>query len=468
VTVADTPGPRGGGGRSEVDVVVLGLGPGGTSAASDLAKAGLSVVGVDERLVGGECPFYGCTPTKMMVRAADLLAEARRVPGMAGASLVTADWAVVASRIADEATHGWDDADGVKALTADGVTFVRGHGRLAGPGAVSVGDDTFVARRGIVLATGTSPAIPPVDGLEATPYWTNRDIVAVDQLPGSAIVIGGGTIGVELCQVLARFGVSVTLLEVADTIMAQEEPEASALLTEVFAREGIQVLTGATIDRVDYADRHFSVLVDGRTLSADKLLVLAGRRTNLADIGLETVGLDPAAEALQTDGHLSVADGLWAIGDVTGEGAYTHLAHYQAEIAVDAILRGTSGRAAEYRAVPRITFTDPEVGAVGLTQQQAQDQGIDVLVGVADVAESSRGWVHKSGNQGFVKVVADATRHVLVGATVAGPMGGEILAVLSLAVHAQIPVTSLETMIYAFPSLHETVKSAVLDLQPPS
>ncbi|MBA2559555.1 MAG: NAD(P)/FAD-dependent oxidoreductase [Propionibacteriales bacterium] len=458
------------GGRppAEVDVVVLGLGPAGRGAALDLAEAGLEVVGIDKHLVGGECPFYGCTPTKMMVRAAELLAEARRVGGMAGTSTVEPSWVPVAERIADEATDDWDDQEAVDALTAAGVWVVRGHGRLAGSRRVAVGDETFRARRGVLLGTGTEPGVPPIDGLARTPYWTNRDIVKVTDLPETLIVIGGGAIGVELCQVLARFGVTVTLLEAADRILAQGEPEASALITEVFGSEGIRVLAGADIERVDYADGQFTVAVDGHRMSAEKLLVTAGRKNNLGDVGLETVGLDPDLDVIETDSQMRAADGLWAAGDITGRGAYTHIAHYQAEIATRAIIDCPDGPAADYRAVPNVTFTDPEVGSVGMTEERARDDGRTVRTGAADLSQSPRGWVHSRGNQGFVKVVEDADDQVLVGATVAGPMGGELLAYLTLAIHARVPTATLESMIYAFPTFHETIKSALADLQPSS
>jgi pyruvate/2-oxoglutarate dehydrogenase complex dihydrolipoamide dehydrogenase (E3) component len=456
----------------DVDVVVLGLGPGGETAAADLADAGLRVVGIDERLVGGECPYFGCTPSKMMVRAADLLAEAGRVAGMAGRSVVEADWTPVAERIAAEATHDWDDHEAVESLVSRGVTFVRGHGRLSGPRTVTVGGQSFTAGRGVVIATGTRPAVPPIDGLDQTPYWTNRDLVTVKDMPGSIIVIGGGAIGAELCQVFARFGVEVTLLEVADRILAQNEPEASALMTRVFAHEGIQVLAGQTIERIEYADGHFHAVLeatadsDTHTVRAEKLLVVTGRTNNLGDIGLESVGLDPDASRLEVDERLKVIEGLWAIGDVTGKGAYTHMANYQAGIVTDAILHGAAGASADYRAVPNVTYTDPEVGSVGMTQRQAEDAGLVVRVGHADLAESPRGWLHKRGNAGFVKVVEDADRQILVGATVAGPMGGELLGLLTLAVHAKVPTAALESMIYAFPTFHETIKTAVADLAP--
>ncbi len=247
----------------QVDVVVIGLGPGGEAVATQLAQAGLSVVGVDRRLVGGECPYYGCVPSKMMVRAADALAEARRVPGLAGQSTVTPDWSPVHARIRDEATTDWDDQIAVDRLVAAGVTFVRGSARLTGPRQVEVDGTTYAAARGVVLNTGTEPVAPPIEGLADTPYWTNRDAVQVETLPASLIVIGGGAIGAEMAQAFARFGVQVTVLEVADRLLAPEEPESSRLLADVFARDGIQVLTGATIASVACADGRFTVHVDG-------------------------------------------------------------------------------------------------------------------------------------------------------------------------------------------------------------
>src|SRR3954454_3216518 len=216
-------------GAREVDVVVVGLGPGGEALAAELSRGGLEVVAVDERLAGGECPYFGCVPPKMMIRAADLLAEGRRIPGMAGGSVVDADWTPVATRIAEEATDNWDDQVAVDRLVASGAEFVRGHARLAGERTVEIGSQTFVARRGVVVNTGTAPGVPPIPGLADAPYWTNRDAVQLKDLPHSLVVIGGGTISVELGQVFARFGVEMTILEASDRLVALEEPESSKL-----------------------------------------------------------------------------------------------------------------------------------------------------------------------------------------------------------------------------------------------
>jgi pyruvate/2-oxoglutarate dehydrogenase complex dihydrolipoamide dehydrogenase (E3) component len=324
----------------QVDVVVVGLGPGGESVATQLATAGLEVVAVDRRLVGGECPYYGCIPTKMMIRAAEVLAEGRRVPGLAGESTIRSDWAPVHARIRDEATADWDDQVAVDRLTDAGVTFVRGEARLVGPRSVVVDGTTYTGRRGVVLNTGTEPSPPPIEGLAGTPYWTNREACRLEELPGSLLVVGGGPIGAEMVQVFSRFGVEVTVLEIGDRILAPEEPESSQLIAEVFADEGITVLTDVTIVSVAHADGQFTVELGDRTLHADKLLVSAGRHTNVADVGLETVGLDPSVHAVDVDTRMRATgtEGLWAIGDITGKGAYTHMSMYQAAIAVRDIL----------------------------------------------------------------------------------------------------------------------------------
>jgi pyruvate/2-oxoglutarate dehydrogenase complex dihydrolipoamide dehydrogenase (E3) component len=440
------------------DVVVVGLGPGGEATATSLAKAGLDVVGVDERLVGGECPYYGCVPSKMMIRAGDVVAEAGRVRGLAGSAEVSADWDVVATRIRDEATDDWNDRVAVERLQDAGVRFVRGHGRLAGPRTVEVDGETFEASRGVVLNPGTAPAVPPVEGLADTPYWTNRDVVRAGSAPGSLVVIGGGAIGAEIAQALSRFGTRVTVLEVADRILAPEEPEASRLVADVFAREGIQVLTGTRIGSVSHSDGRFRVVLDDQEVESERLLVAAGRRPNLADLGLDTVGLDPAARSLEVDDEMRAGEGLWAIGDVTGKGAFTHVSMYQSAVCVRAIL-GEDGPRADYRAVPRVTFTDPEVGSVGITEQQARDAGLAVRVGLTDLSASTRGWIARA--EGLVKLVEDADRGVLVGATTIGPSGGEVLGLLTTAIHAEVPTATLRSMIYAYPTFHRAVEDAL-------
>jgi pyruvate/2-oxoglutarate dehydrogenase complex dihydrolipoamide dehydrogenase (E3) component len=452
----------------QADVVVIGMGPGGEYLAGSLAEAGLSVVGVESRLVGGECPYFGCVPSKMMIRAADLLAEGRRIPGMAGSAQVTADWAPVAERIRKEATDDWDDAAAADKFIGKGGKLVRGRGRITAAGEVTVTipgapERMFVARRGIVLNTGTEPVVPPIDGLAGTPYWTNRDAVEAEQVPGSLIVLGGGAIGTEMAQVFARFGSDVTVIEGAPRLIPLDEPEAGDLLAEVFARDGIALHTGVHADRVSHDGTRFTLDVGGQAVSADELLIATGRRNCTAGLGLETVGLDAAARSIEVDGKMRAAEGVWAIGDITGHGAFTHMSMYQAEIARRDIL-GEVGPDADYRAVPHVTFTDPEVGGVGLTEAQAREQGLDVRTGMTQIPKSARGWIHKAGNDGFIKLVEDARRGVLVGATSVGPNGGEVLGALAVAVRGEVPVATLRNMPYAYPTFHRAIEAALAAL----
>ncbi|HEY4845798.1 MAG TPA: NAD(P)/FAD-dependent oxidoreductase [Candidatus Dormibacteraeota bacterium] len=449
-----------------VDVIVLGMGVGGEEVANSLADNGLKVIGIESSLVGGECPYFGCIPTKMMIRADDMLAEGRRIPGFAGDSIVKPDWKPVARRIRDVATDNWDDRVAVERFERKGGHFVRGAGKLAGTGKVSVNGTTYEASRAIVIATGTSPAVPPIPGLDRVKYWTNREAVKVEQLPKSLVILGGGAIGVELSQVFARFGVKVSIVEGMDRVLAMEEPEASAVLGAVLQRDGIQLFLKSPVQSVEQHDDAIAINLDGgRQVTGAALLVATGRRANLRDIGLETVGLDPSAHLLEPDDHLRIGERLWAIGDVTVSGGFTHMAIYHAGIAIDDIL-GKPGPGADYRAKPRVTFTDPEVGAAGLTEEQARKRGINVRTGIQKASVTSRGWIHGPGNDGFIKVVEDADRGVLVGATTMGPRGGDLLGIFELAIKMQIPSDELRHLIYAYPTFYRGTGEAVRKLGP--
>ncbi|HXY43085.1 MAG TPA: NAD(P)/FAD-dependent oxidoreductase [Acidimicrobiales bacterium] len=452
------------GNRQRVDVVVIGLGPGGEEVASRLAEAGLAVVGIEKELVGGECPYWGCVPSKMMIRAGNLLAEARRVDQMAGTATVRADWAPVARRIR-EATDNWDDKAAVDRLVGRGGRFVRGEAVVCGLGRVRVGDEEIEASQGIVIATGTVPVIPPVPGLKELPYWTNRDAIKTEEIPESLLVLGGGAIGLELAQVFARFGSRVTVVEGMQRLLPMEEPEASEMIAGVLSAEGIEVRTGYAVTGARQNGPMLALqLADGSEMSGQRLLVATGRRTAFSDLGLDVLGLNASARFVDVDEHMRAAPGVWAVGDVTGKGVFTHMAMYQADIAVNDIL-GRRGHAADYRAVPRVTFTDPEIGSVGLSAEAARRQGIRVRTGFMPLSRSARGWIHKVGNEGLIKLVEDADEGVLVGATSAGPSGGEVLSVLTLAVHARVPLSELASMILAYPTFHRAIGDALRDLR---
>ena len=371
-----------------------------------------------------------------MIRAAHALAEARRIPQLGGTIQVTSDYTPVFGRIRDEATTDWNDKI-----------------------AVDNGQE-FVADRAIVIAAGTSAAIPPIEGLADTPYWTNREIVATKQAPESMVVVGGGAVGLELAQAFSRFGTRVDVVEALDRLAPGEEPEASEVIAEVLRGEGIGVHTGAAVRRVSHGGGRFTVELGDTTLNAERLLVATGRKADLAGLGVEAIGLDPNARFVETDEQMRAANGVYALGDVTGKGLFTHVATYQAAIVANRIL-GKPTHDAEHHAVPRVTFTDPEIGSVGLTEAQARERGLSVRTMQQKVPHSARGWIHKAGNDGLIKLVEDTDRGVLVGATAVGPNGGEVLSGLSVAVHAQVPTERMRQMIYAYPTFNRAIEDAL-------
>jgi pyruvate/2-oxoglutarate dehydrogenase complex dihydrolipoamide dehydrogenase (E3) component len=448
----------------QVDVVVIGMGPGGEEVAGRLAEAGLSVVGVERELVGGECPYWGCVPSKMIIRGANLLAEARRIDKVSGRATVRAELAPVARRIRDEATDNWDDKVAADRFAGLGGRLVRGDAKLEGPGRVRVGDEVFEASRGVVLATGSAPVVAPIEGLAESEHWTNREAIAATIAPESLAVLGAGAVGLELAQAFSRFGSQVTVIEAMDRVLPPEEPEASDTVARVLQSEGVELWLGLRAKRVERADGHVTVWLDnGTKVRAAELLVSVGRRARVAEIGVDSVGLDPNADAITVDEWMRAGEGLWAVGDVTGVGPFTHMAMYQAGIAIADIL-GKRDQPADYRGLSRVTFTDPEVGSVGLTERAARDVGLTVRTGISQVSSSARGWIHGPGNDGFIKLVEDVDAGVLVGATSCGPWGGEVLSMLTLAVHARVPVATLRTMVYAYPTFHRGVLDALNDL----
>jgi pyruvate/2-oxoglutarate dehydrogenase complex dihydrolipoamide dehydrogenase (E3) component len=446
------------------DLIVIGMGVGGEEVAGRAAEAGMRVLGIERKLVGGECPYWGCIPSKMMVRAANALAETGRVGKLAGRASAEPSWAPVAARVRG-ATAGWDDRIAVERFEGKGGTFLRGQARVVGQRAVEVDGRRFEASRGLVIATGGEPASPPIDGLHEAGFWTNREAIEATEAPRSLVVLGAGPIGLELAQAYHRFGTEVTLVEMAAHALPAEEPENGEAIGKVVRADGMALHTGVSAKSVRRVEGGVAVeLSDGTRVGGERLLVATGRRSDLRSLGVGAAGLDPDAPAVEVDGHLRAAPGVWSVGDVTGKGAFTHLAVYQGRIAAADVL-GQDHRPADYSAVPRVTFTDPEVASVGLTEAKALEAGHRVRTGVAATAASARGWIHGPGAEhGVAKLVADADQGVLLGGSVMGPSAGEVAGMLVLAIRQRVPVAALRELIYPYPTFVRGLEDALRQL----
>ena len=448
-----------GGGRPRYDAVVIGSGSGGRAVARRLADAGMAVAMVEEERVGGECPFWACMPTKTLLRPAEAVAEAVRVPGVE--ARVRSFPPVAAYR--DEVTSHLDDAAKAARYAGYGIEIVRGRARLAGPGRVEVGGEVLTTAR-VVVATGSAPVIPPVDGLRESGPWTSREATALQEIPESVAVLGGGPVGVELGQMLLRYGSSVTLIESSERLLDREEPWVGELLADRLGAEGMDVRVGTRLESVRGAEPARLALSTGEEVRAERILVATGRRPRTEELGLETVGVTPGDEGIPVDARCRVADGVWAIGDVTGIAPFTHVAAYQARVVADDILGRP--RSADYRAVPRVVFSDPEVAGVGLTRAQAEEEGREVAAAEVDLGDMERATTYGPDVGGRFSVLADARRRVLVGAAAVGPLASEWIHAAVLAVKAEVDVDLLRDTIVQFPTFSEALIAAVdqLDL----
>jgi pyruvate/2-oxoglutarate dehydrogenase complex dihydrolipoamide dehydrogenase (E3) component len=444
---------------SEADIIILGVGTCGEDLALHLLDSGVSVIGVEASLVGGECAYWACIPSKMMIRAANLLQEGRRAEGVAGHVDIRSEWAPVANRIRTEATGGWDDSFAVERFNSRGGRLIHGRGEVTGPRTVVVDGETLTARLGVVIATGSKPAIPNIAGLSEVDYWTTHDVIEAETLPESLTILGGGPIGCELGQVLGQFGVKVTIIEAGDRLLPREEPEASESLGAGFEAEGIVVRTGAAVEAVGKIGDSITVtLAGGDEISSDRLLVATGRKVDLTGLGLESIGL-PTTGFVEVDERMRAGDGIWSMGDMTGKAMFTHVAVYQSGIIAADILK-TEHAPARYDAVPRAVFTDPEVGAVGITESEAREQNLDVEIAVKRVPYTFRGWLDMA-TTGAIKLIADRKTGVLLGATASGPRASEILGLLTFAVHTKTTLADMRSMIYAFPTFYGGVGEAM-------
>ena len=446
----------------EFDVVCLGGGVAGEAIAGGLRDSGLTLAVVERELVGGECPYWGCVPSKTLLRSSETLTEAERARLLAASRVEwTVDFPKVSKRVLWMA-RDLDDSRPARALEATGAKLFRGEGKLTDLRTVAVGSEKLIARRAVVIANGSTAAIPHIPGLETVEFWTNRQAAVPRELPASLAILGGGAIGVELGQAFARLGSKVTVIESGSTFLGHEEPEAGAALRTHLEADGITLMIGDPCVAVEKRSSAVVVrLKSGAVVAADRLLVATGRRPNLEAWRESGVGQTERGWLKVDPATLEARPGIFGAGDVTGLGGFTHLAWYHGQV-VAARLRGEDRRA-DHAAVPRVTFTDPEIASVGLSEAAARGRGIDVVVAAADPAESARGYIHDFHN-GALKLVGDRERGVLIGATLVTPRAGEILGELVLAIKLAVPLKTLADVVHPFPAFNRVLGASLEEL----
>jgi pyruvate/2-oxoglutarate dehydrogenase complex dihydrolipoamide dehydrogenase (E3) component len=440
-------------------VVVLGAGSSGEHFVGALRKldADAEIAIVEHGLAGGECSYYACIPTKTLLRPTEVLTAARHAPGAAEA--VTGELDI--ERVwwwRDQVTEGRDDSYHVGWLAQQRAELVRGEARVARAGVVSVGERELEYDH-LVVATGSAPAVPLVDGLDGVEYWTNRDAVWAGRVPASLVVLGGGPVGAELAQFFRRMGSEVTLVEYHDRVLARLDADAGTLLGERLEEDGIRVLVNAHAEQAEPGGAGIRLrLESGDVLESERLLIATGRRPTVDGLGLEQLGVEVTDRGVRVDDHLRAGDGVWAIGDAAGVGLLTHLGKYQARVAA-ANIAGRNVRA-DYRAIPAAVFTDPQVASVGVME------GEGVVSARYEIIGGRLSTYERPRRPGFVKLAADKARGVLVGALAVAPEAGEWLGQLTLAIRAEVPVDVLLDTIQPYPTFSEAIFSALQQLEP--
>ena len=438
------------------DVIVIGAGPAGEVLAGRLADKGQQVAIMESDLVGGECSYYACMPSKALLRPAQALAEARRVPGAAQALTGTLDVAAVLAR-RDQLIGGLDDAGQVPWLESRGVTLIRGHGRLHGERWVRVGAAVFQARRAVVIATGSAAAMPPVPGLAETRPWTNREATTASKIPGRLLVLGGGVVGVEMAQAYATLGSRVTVIEAEQRLLPREEPFAGDEVCQALRGHGVDVRTGVHATAVRRDGPEVTVtLSDGQEVQGEEILVATGRRPRTQDLGLETVGLQPG-RPVEVDERLAVPGLPWlhAIGDVNGRSPLTHMGKYQAHVLSEILSGHPAAVSGDDACAPRVIFTDPQVAAAGLTLQAAMDRGLDARAYDVPSSATAGAAFYGNGTPGTARIVVDERRGVIVGATFTGTEVADWLQAATIAIVSKTPVELLWQAVPAFPTRSE-------------